>query len=105
MSTDPNTGRKYIHKVQDEDTKNYKEVDGQIITGFMPEMGNNHPLCPVTSYFTYLYSLNKDNNNLWQASKFTDFLKTLMIESTMVRVMLDPTHIKLLRVQLQTNVV
>ena len=73
LATDPNTGRKYILKVQDEETKNHKEVDGHIITGFMPEMDEDHPLCPVTSYLTYIYSLSKENNNLWQAPRFTDF--------------------------------
>ena len=73
LATDSNTGGKYILKVQDEETKNHKEVDGHIITGFMPEMDKDHPLCPVTSYLTYIYSLSKENNNLWQVPKFTDF--------------------------------
>ena len=73
LSTDPNTGIKYIEKAIDEETKNYKETDGCIITGFMPEMQNDHKMCPITSYLTYLYSLTKDNDNLWQAPKFTNF--------------------------------
>ena len=36
MSTDPDMGNKFIHNVQDKETKNHKEVDGYIISGFIP---------------------------------------------------------------------
>ena len=38
LSTHPETGIKFIQKVVDEETKNHKEIYGQIVTGFMPEM-------------------------------------------------------------------
>ena len=73
LSTNPETGVKFIHKVVDEETKNHKEVDGQIVTAFMPEMGYDNKKCPVQSNLTYLYSLRNDSNKLWQSPKFTDF--------------------------------
>ena len=73
ISTDPTTGTKFIQKVVDEETKNHKEVDGAIVTGYMPEFPNDDKLCPVTSFLTYLYSLTPENNNLWQSPKFTKF--------------------------------
>ena len=30
-------------------------------------------MCPVQSFLTYLYSLSKESNNLWQTPKFTEF--------------------------------
>ena len=38
----------------------------------MPEMKENK-MCPVQSYLTYLYSLSKDSDHLWQTPKFTKF--------------------------------
>ena len=73
LKSHPETGIKYIEKVIDEETKNHKEVDGQIVTGYMPEMPNQHKLCSVQSFLTYIYSLTKDSNELWQTSQFTEF--------------------------------
>ena len=73
LSTDPLTGTKFIECPEDEETKNHKEVDGNIITAYMPELGHENKLCPVTSYLTYLYSLSKESESLWQTPKFTCF--------------------------------
>ena len=73
LSTDPTTGVKFIEKVMDEETKNHKEVDGQLVTGYMTELPNDHKLWPLQSYLTYLYSLSPDSNELWQSPKFTNF--------------------------------
>ena len=75
LSTDPTTSTKFIEKAEDEETKNHNKVDGDIATGFMPELPNDHCLCPMTSYLMYLYSLSKDSNSLWQTPKFTKFLE------------------------------
>ena len=88
LSTDPATNIKYIEKIADEETKNHKETDGQIITGFMPEMENNHKMCPVQSFLTYLYSLSKESDALWQSPKFTEYP-----EDPKVRVYYGPTPI------------
>ena len=72
LKKDPDTEFCYIAKVVDEETKNHKETDNDIITGFMPEIPNCK-MCPVQSFLTYLYSLSPECENLWQVPKFTDF--------------------------------
>ena len=37
---DPDTNFCYLVKIQDEETKNHKETDKDIVTGFMPEIPN-----------------------------------------------------------------
>ena len=59
-------------KVEDEETKNHKETDAPIVSGFMPEIPNCK-MCPVQSFLTYLYSLSPNNDNLRQSPKFTEF--------------------------------
>ena len=72
LKRDPDTNLCYIVKVVDEETKNHKETDKDIITGFMPEIPNCK-MCPVQSFLTYLYSLSPECENLWQVPKFTNF--------------------------------
>ena len=72
LFTDPDTNLKYLKPVQDEETKNHKEYDQDITTGFMPEMPDNK-YYPIQSYLTYLYSLNKNYNLLWQTPRYTNF--------------------------------
>ena len=72
LKKDPDTGVNYIAKVVDEETKNHKETDQDIITGFMPEIPNCK-MCPVQSYLTYYMSLSPECDSLWQSPKFTDF--------------------------------
>ena len=59
-------------KVEDEETKNHKETDAPIVSGFMPEIPNCK-ICPVQLFLTYLYSLSPNNDNLRQSPKFTEF--------------------------------
>ena len=47
----------YIKRIEDEMQKNHKEVDTEIITGYMPELKGN-PLCPVESFREYMCHLN-----------------------------------------------
>ena len=72
LRKDPDTEFSYIAKVMDEETKNHKETDSEIITGFMPEIPYCK-MCPVQSFLTYLYSLSPEVDHLWQTPKFTDF--------------------------------
>ena len=72
LKTDTETSLSYIAKVVDEETKNHKETDQDIITGFMPEIPNSK-MYPVQSFLTYLYSLSSECESLWQVPKFTDF--------------------------------
>ena len=48
---DSETKITYVKKVKDELTKNHKEVNSEITTGFMPQMlkedGTPHKMCPV----------------------------------------------------------
>lgn len=62
---DNTTGLKYVKKVQDEMQKNHSECDGEIITGFMPEIKGDR-MCPVRSFEMYLSLLNPRSNDLWQ---------------------------------------
>lgn len=54
----------------DEQTKNHKETDAEIVTGFMPQMldvnGRSHRLCPVRSYENYIGHLHPEIDALWQ---------------------------------------
>ena len=55
----------YVKKAKDELTKNHKECNSEIITGYMPEI-KGHKLCPVDSFREYLSHLNPSNDALWQ---------------------------------------
>ena len=61
----------YLKKKRDEQTKNHKEFDSEVITGFMPQIldpntGCPHKMCPLRNYELYIYKLHPDINNLWQ---------------------------------------
>ena len=60
----------YVKKFQGELSKNHKEGDQEIITGFMPQLldtnGRPHKLCPVRLFENYLAHLNPKINKLWQ---------------------------------------
>ena len=49
LKKDPETGFSYVTKVIDEETKNYKETDQDVVTGFMPEIPDCE-MCPVQSF-------------------------------------------------------
>ena len=55
----------YIKKDKDELTKNHKEINSEIITGYMPEMRGSQ-FCPVDSFREYISHLNPNNDSLWQ---------------------------------------
>lgn len=63
---------RYIVKVKDEQTKNHQGVDGPVISGHMPELKGSK-FCPVTSYLTYLYSLDPKIDWLFQTPKMKQF--------------------------------
>ena len=67
---DSETGISYVKKIQDEETKNHRETDSEIITGFMPQMldtnGRPHKMCPVHSFENYVSHLNPKIQKLWQ---------------------------------------
>ena len=65
LITDKDTGVHYIKKVKDEETKNHKETDKDIVTGFMPEIKGSK-FCPVTSYLMYVNALSYKSEKLWQ---------------------------------------
>ena len=68
---DHETDVRYITRGKDE-TKNHKAVDQDINAGYMPEMPGSK-YCLVQSYLTYLYSLDKKSNFLWQHPKMKHF--------------------------------
>ena len=55
----------YVMKTVDELQKNHKEIDNEVITGYMPEMPGD-PMCPVDSFREYLSHLNPECKSLWQ---------------------------------------
>lgn len=61
----------YIEKVQDKKTKNHQD-NGPIKCGHMPELKGNR-FCPVTSFLTYLYSLDPKCPWLFQTPKKKEF--------------------------------
>lgn len=68
---DAETKITYVRKVKDEETKNHKETNNNIVTGFMPQIidpstGYAHRLCPVHSFENYLAHLNPKVDKLWQ---------------------------------------
>ena len=72
VMTDQDTGLRYVKIAKDEETKNNKEIDQDIITGFMPEMRGDK-MCPVTSYLRYINALSPRSEKLWQILKFDHF--------------------------------
>ena len=72
LEVDLKTGLRYITKAKDEETKNHKETDQDIISGYMTEIKDSK-YCPVTSYLRYLEALSPKSEKLWQTAKFDDF--------------------------------
>ena len=56
----------------DEETKNHKEVDKDIYSPFMTEIKDSK-YCPVTSYLTYVMSISKQSDWMWQQAKYRTF--------------------------------
>ena len=65
-------GFTFVEKIEDEETKNHKETDNEIITAFMPEIKNSN-MCPVLSFTTYVSALHPDSNKLFQSVKYKAF--------------------------------
>ena len=72
--TDQDRGICYITRAQDEATKDHKESDNEIISGYMPELPGSK-YCPVQSFLTYKISLSHSKNYLWQQANRKDFLE------------------------------
>lgn len=73
---DVDSSMAFVKKVRDEETKNHKETNEVIVTGFMPqiidpETGRPHRLCPVRSFENYIGHLNSKTNHLWQQAPGT----------------------------------
>lgn len=73
LEFDSETSIAFVKKVRDEMTKNRRDTDNEIVTGFMPQIltpdGRSHKMCPVRSFENYIGSLNPGNNRLWQRPK------------------------------------
>ena len=65
-------GITFVEKTEDKETKNHKETDNEIITGFMPEIKNSK-MCPVLSYTTYISALSPESDKLFQQPKYKEF--------------------------------
>ena len=67
---DSDTKITFVKKVKDEMTKNHKETNAEVLSGFMPQIldsnGQPHKLCPVRSFENYINNLNPTIPNLWQ---------------------------------------
>ena len=70
--TDSETQIAYITRAMDEATKNHKETDNDIISGFMPEMPKSK-YCPVQSFLTYKISLTPEKDFLWQKPRMKTY--------------------------------
>ena len=79
---DQESGISYIKKIEDEMTKNHKERDTELISGFIPQVlnadGTPHKLCPVRSYENYINLLNEKLDNLWQKVNTRNVRKGVM---------------------------
>ena len=60
----------YLKRMKDEVTKNHKETNNEMITGYMPQIldNNGHPHCffPIRSYKNFVNHLHDDCDALWQ---------------------------------------
>ena len=70
---DSDTQITYVKKEKDEQTKNHREADSEVQTGFMLQVLDSnrrpHKLCPVCSFENYLCHLNPNSEALWQTPK------------------------------------
>ena len=62
-------GDMYIYKAEDEQSKNHKENDRDLITGHMPADNINTDNCPVRTFLKYISKLNPRSERLWQHPK------------------------------------
>ena len=62
---DPNTDHEYVIQIQDEATKNHKEIDKPRNSAVMLE-NKEDCQCPVRSIKMYYECLNPENEYLWQ---------------------------------------
>lgn len=73
LEFDTEIGIAYVKKAKDELTKNQKQHDTEMVTGFMPQMlgpnGQPHKMCPVRSFENYIAHLISECNSLWQRPK------------------------------------
>ena len=73
LQYDTTTGITYVKKIVDEMTKNHREKDTELITGFMPQLknpdGSIAKLCPVRSFENYINALDKSVEFMWQRAK------------------------------------
>lgn len=73
LDYDTETQIAFVKKVQDELTKNRKDTDQEIVTGFMPQLLDNngypHKMCPVRSFENYIAHLNPKCKRLWPRPK------------------------------------
>ncbi|XP_062603966.1 uncharacterized protein LOC134265768 [Saccostrea cucullata] len=70
VSTDPNTGLRYVKKAKDELVKNRRSNEKENFGGCMVE-NKDSPLCPVASFQKYITKLNPENTRLWQRPRET----------------------------------
>ena len=63
--TDDESNMCYIVRAIDEETKNHKESNSEIISGYMHKIQGNK-FCPVQLYLTYKISLDTRSEYLWQ---------------------------------------
>ncbi len=72
VHTDPETGLHFVKKVIDQEDKNHKSNENELISGAIPEL-NNKCFCPVNLFQAYLALLHPDVNFLWQAPWFFNY--------------------------------
>ena len=62
----PGNRNGFVKKVQDELTKNHRDLDVGVMTAFMPQIlgpdGRPHKMCPIRSFENYITRLNEN----WQ---------------------------------------
>ena len=61
---DGEDGNRYVCRAIDEFTKNHRENDKELVSGFMTEIPNSE-LCPVKSYLSYVAKLHPSNEKFW----------------------------------------
>ena len=78
LAYDPDT-KIAVFKAKDEMTKNHKESNNPVVTGFMPQMlnpdGTVNKLCSVRSYENYIAKLSEKCQFLWQTANDGAYLK------------------------------
>ena len=96
---DAETKMSYVKKVEDELTKNRREKDNELITGFMLQIldsdGTPHRLCPVQSFENYIGFLNEQSEYLWQKPNFKRYKAGQIPYYDNVRVGNNPYHLHL----------